>query len=212
MFVSGCRKAPGPEDNGGGGEPGGEKPPVEKPSYSVGELYDKGFVKGIICYVDESGEHGSVVSLQETEDVWSFKEEEVMGSNPDISGMKNTKRVYENENWRENYPGFAWCSDMNVMGLEKWYIPSGLEFYRLYLAYTGRHSGSEEAENPSDKSFNDIIEANGGVPLSNTLYWTSEEIGPQLANVFDMSTGDYREYPTELQKTIKYKFRAMADF
>lgn len=63
-----------------------------------------------------------MVSLDETEAIWSYKYEEPMASFPQ-TGRYNTDCVYNMEGWRENYPGFLWCSEKDVMGVKNWYVP-----------------------------------------------------------------------------------------
>ena len=70
-------------------EPAPTPPAPPTPAYKVGDLYTKGFVKGIVVSVDETGEHGLLVSLNQCEEVWSYKVEEAMGSLPG-SGAYNT--------------------------------------------------------------------------------------------------------------------------
>lgn len=84
-------------------------PPVTT-TYEIGDYYENGFVKGIVIYIDSEGKSGTVVSLDETEAIWSYKYEEPMASFPQ-TGRYNTDCVYNMEGWRENYPGFLWCSE-----------------------------------------------------------------------------------------------------
>lgn len=56
-------------------DPGDPIPPVTT-TYEIGDYYENGFVKGIVIYIDSEGKSGTVVSLDETEAVWSYKYEE----------------------------------------------------------------------------------------------------------------------------------------
>ena len=47
-------------------------PPVTT-TYEIGDYYENGFVKGIVIYIDSEGKSGTVVSLDETEAIWSYK-------------------------------------------------------------------------------------------------------------------------------------------
>lgn len=62
-------------------DPGDPIPPVTT-TYEIGDYYENGFVKGIVIYIDSEGKSGTVVSLDETEAVWSYKYEEPMASFP----------------------------------------------------------------------------------------------------------------------------------
>lgn len=68
-------------------------PPVTT-TYEIGDYYENGFVKGIVIYIDSEGKSGTVVSLDETEAVWSYKYEEPMASFPQ-TGRYNTDCVYD---------------------------------------------------------------------------------------------------------------------
>lgn len=114
-------------------------PPVTT-TYEIGDYYENGFVKGIVIYIDSEGKSGTVVSLDETEAIWSYKYEEPMASFPQ-TGRYNTDCVYNMEGWRENYPGFLWCSEKDVMGVKNWYVPDQRELGLLYEAYSGVRGG-----------------------------------------------------------------------
>ena len=104
------------------------------------------------------------------------------------------------EGWRENYPGFLWCSEKDVMGVKNWYVPDQRELGLLYEAYSGVRGGGSLSDDEIRKNkqlFNDTLKEKGGGPLSDAVYWTS---------------GAMIEMPQELDKGMKYKFRAMADF
>lgn len=225
-LMAGCGKdSPETPDTPGTEEPIKPEPPAKEDTYKVGDYYKKGFVTGIVVSVDETGKHGSLISLDEISAAWSYKHEEPMGSVPSMSGRQNTDAVYAMDGWRENYPGFLWCSNMDVMGLKLWYIPSRLEMARIYKAYTGvspesqpdidsvlglMAAGSDSAA--QKKWFNDILEKHGGKPISDNIYWTSEESSKIMASAFDMSTGNMIEVPNLLGKEKEYRFRAMSDF
>lgn len=197
-----CEKpAQAPGDEPGAGGPSQEEPD-DTPKYKIGDFYDQSLIKGIVISADEEGQHGMIISLDETEAVWSYRAEEVMASMPSQDGMVNTKRVFQMPGWAENYPGFAWCNEKNVLGLVKWYIPSPYEMSKLYAAYTTQ----------GKDWFNSCIENNGGTPLSDAVYWTSSEIGLEMATPFDMSVGENIEYFTEMDKTLRYRFRAFCTF
>lgn len=76
-------------------DPGDPIPPVTT-TYEIGDYYENGFVKGIVIYIDSEGKSGTVVSLDETEAVWSYKYEEPMASFPQ-TGRYNTDCVYNME-------------------------------------------------------------------------------------------------------------------
>ena len=65
--------------------------------YEVGDYYEKGFLKGIVFNVDETGEHGYILALDETVAVWSYKDENVMYGTPATNGDYNCALVREME-------------------------------------------------------------------------------------------------------------------
>lgn len=186
---------PGGDDGGDGGD---DKP--QEKMYEVGDIYDNGFIRGMVFTVDETGEHGMMMSLGDTVTVWSYAYEEAMGSFP-TDGLSNTKAVFGMDNWRNNYPGFLWCYNMNVMGIDRWFIPNPYELYQLYSVYVLDKDG-----------FNNMLEAAGGVPVRDEVYWTSNESGQEIAIPFDMSVGENVFYPTDMDKRKEYRFRAFCSF
>ena len=207
---------------GPGPTPDPDPEPTPEETYSIGDYYEKGFVKGIVCRVDETGQHGYILALEETTAVWSYLDENVMDGFPSENGMTNCKRIYARSGWQENYPGFRWAYDMNVMGLENWYVPSHFEYNYSYEAYTGRSVGGgsvqQAADAPTDVEehkawFNAFITAKGGTPLSDALYWTSAELGPSISYVYDLAIGDFHLDPqADIKKTLSYRFRAISKF
>ena len=47
-------------------DPDPTSPAPPTPAYKVGDYYDRNFVKGVVVYVDETGEHGLLVSPKST--------------------------------------------------------------------------------------------------------------------------------------------------
>ena len=104
---------------------------------------------------------------------------------------------------------------MDVMGVKNWYVPDQRELGLLYEAYSGVRGGGSLSDDEIRKNkqlFNDTLKEKGGVPLSDAVYWTSAECSARMAYAFDMASGAMIEMPQELDKGMKYKFRAMADF
>lgn len=100
-----------------------------------------------------------------------------------------------------------------------WELKTGMcrirELGLLYEAYSGVRGGGSLSDDEIRKNkqlFNDTLKEKGGVPLSDAVYWTSAECSARMAYAFDMASGAMIEMPQELDKGMKYKFRAMADF
>ena len=188
-----------------------DKPGTSEPkTYAVGDLYEKGFVKGVVVSVDESGEHGYIVSLKQHEEAWAYRYEEAMGSLPG-SGPYNTACVQKLSGWKEYYPAFAKATEDNVGVLKDWFLPSMSELAAgsLDSVKANGDGGSEEQHNAF---LNKCLTDNGGTAREDAVYWASNESGPSIAYAFDMGTGKSVEIPADLDKKRKHIVRAMASF
>ena len=197
MFVCSCAE-PTPEGPAQGNEP--EEPVVEA-KYKAGEYYKSGLAEGIIAYVDESGEHGLLISLDEGYEQWSTDYIMLIVQGGEFSrenGERNTKYIKSQENWEELYPAVVWCDNKNALGLSSWYLPAPTE-----LAYAAQNV---EAINATliEKGYDPI--ATG----ANQAYWSSEEFGVQGAYAISFATGDFADYGHD--KKAYNRVRAMRKF
>ena len=197
MFVCSCAE-PTPEGPAQGNEP--EEPVVEA-KYKAGEYYKSGLAEGIIAYVDESGEHGLLISLDEGYEQWSTDYIMLIVQGGEFSrenGERNTKYIKSQENWEELYPAVAWCDSKNALGLSSWYLPAPTE-----LAYAAQNV----------EAINATLEEMGYEPIAtgvNQAYWSSEEFGVQGAYAINFATGDFADYGHD--KKAYNRVRAMRKF
>ncbi len=142
--------------------------------YSVGEIYDKNGVKGVVIVLYDGGLHGLVMSLDEACLSWSTlhrKKLKKTGANNKTDGMANMKAIEKyiadnNLSW-DDFPAFKWCRDKG----EGWYLPSINELWSAGTMYMG---GSRIAANRRQrKAFNQNLEAEGGKPISNIMTYHS---------------------------------------
>ena len=84
--------------------------------------------------------------------------------------------------------------------------------YEAYSGVKGEDRPSDEEVMKNKQKFNNSLEQNGGVSMTDVVYWTSDECSAQMAYAFDMKAGAVVEMPQELDQGLKYRFRAMADF
>ncbi|MBQ3619272.1 MAG: hypothetical protein II939_14080 [Bacteroidales bacterium] len=102
-----------------------------KAQVKIGDIMEKSGTKGIVVYVDESGQHGLLMSVTHVplkQKLWcgrNYKEERT-GANSEDDGQFNTKTVVDyakNKGFqlKEAFPLFDWC--VNTCG-DGWYIPS----------------------------------------------------------------------------------------
>ena len=209
MFVTSCSEPanPGPEPSD---EPTEEPenptddPEEEEPveaKYKAGEYYKSGLAEGIIAYVDESGEHGLLISLDEGYTQWSTDYIMLVVQGGEFSredGARNTAYIKSQENWEELYPAVAWCDGKNALGLSSWYLPAPNE-----LAKAAQHV----------RAINETLVSIGREPLAtgvNDGYWSSEEYGVQGAYAMSMASGDFADYGHD--KKAYNRVRAMRKF
>lgn len=154
-------------------EPTPNPEPEPEPAFKVGDLYTNatGEVTGVIYYVDESGEHGLVVSLVEESNVAWSNESRLTGANNEFDGEFNMGIIRQREDWQTLYTSFKWCADLG----EGWYMPASEELYPLYDAYLA--------------DINTAITEAKGVALSGVYYLSSTEYDAQRIASIDFGTG-----------------------
>ena len=99
------------------------KESLEKTWY-VGDYYNVNGKEGMVFWVDETGKHGKIVSLDQAFLSWSTDEDYYKGWKGVAldcqDGMKNLFTIKMISNWRNIYPAFAWCADHG----DDWYLPA----------------------------------------------------------------------------------------
>ena len=106
--------------------------PVEK-TWKVGDYYNVDGKEGVVFWVDETGKHGKIVSLDQAEKQWCTDDEYRKGltgiASDEYDGMKNLQSIQKISDWRNKYPAFAWCADHG----DGWYLPAIEELELLLL-------------------------------------------------------------------------------
>ena len=112
---------------------------VKAGRYKIGDIYNANGLKGLVVYVDNSGVHGLIMSLQADGSRWSKggdlkTETECMDVN---DGQKNFEAIerYINEtggSW-DDFPLFKWAKSLG----EGWYIPANAELELIAKAING---------------------------------------------------------------------------
>lgn len=169
--------------------------------YKAGDYYKVGLAEGIVAYVDESGEHGLLVSIDETVAQWSTEHHmlTIMGGEFSMEdGAKNCAYIREQENWREIYPAVAWCHKKNAPGLSSWYLPA---IYELEYVYNSREAINATLEEMGAELLKDGV---------NDSYWSSTEMGTQSAYAFSFSYGEIASY--DYDKMNEHHVRAVRKF
>ena len=155
----------------------------KKTGWAVGDYYEVGNVKGVVVWVDESKEHGKIISLDEKVDIWATGGYNT-GAKSEEDGKGNTDKVKDLNAELSAYPAFKWC----VAHGEGWYFPAILEVYYFLNAKA---------------TVNPTLEAHNGTKISD-FYWSSTEgeedetaalYGYLKSDGTATSYGDFKENP-----------------
>lgn len=155
----------------------------KKTGWAVGDYYDVGNVKGVVVWVDESKEHGKIISLDEKVDIWATGGYNT-GAKSEEDGKGNTDKVKDINAELSAFPAFKWC----VAHGEGWYFPAILEVYYFLNA---------------KETVNSTLEAHNGTKISD-FYWSSTEgeedetaalYGYLKSDGTATSYGDFKENP-----------------
>lgn len=159
----------------------------KKTGWAVGDYYEVGNVKGVVVWVDESKEHGKIISLDEKVDIWATGGYNT-GAKSEEDGKGNTDKVKDINAELSAFPAFKWC----VAHGEGWYFPAILEVYYFLNA---------------KETVNSTLEAHNGTKISDRVcYWSSTEgeedetaalFGYLKSDGTATSWSDFKENPEE---------------
>lgn len=102
-------------------------------AYRVGDYYKDNDIEGIVIDTDESGTHGTIVSLSEKTAQWCTDAEawRTCGVSSKAvsreSGQINTKQISQMPDWQNRYPAFSVVPNNS----ERWYLPATEELILL---------------------------------------------------------------------------------
>ena len=158
--------------------PAVEKVVATQPSndeiYSIGDIYNKDGLKGVVIMLTDGGRHGLIMSLDEACLAWCKlhrKQLKAVGASDRHDGLNNMAAVEKyiadnNLSWSD-FPAFEWCRAKG----EGWYLPSINELWGMGTMYLG---GTRTASNRKyRKSFNENVTSVGGTPLSGVMIYHS---------------------------------------
>ncbi len=168
--------------------------------YKVGDYYNENGKEGVVFWVDETGQHGKIVSLTETSRTpWASDEKELkilIGADDKENGANNMAKVQQIYDWQSKYPAFKWCADLG----EGWYLPA-IEELKLFTLDKTIHN-----------VVNQTLVAKGGSKIQNQgigcLYWSSTERDKRGVQGISLNI---RAVYTDF-KTNSYYARAVAAF
>lgn len=197
-------------------DPTPDPDPTPAAVWEVGDYYSVGSVRGVVYYVDSTGEHGRILSLEEWETAWQNEEklaDPATGgggfSNDSGTGISNWMKVTSLSSWELRFPAFAACNTLNGSTVVGWHLPAVYDFDDIYRAFNGDQTAEANAEKRAQ--FNKTLTDNGGKPLSVDIYWSSSEMGPQYAYGFNFSR-PVNEVPSHYAKLETHKVRAIKFF
>ena len=116
--------------------------PVEtERSWKVGDYYTGANKSGIVFWVDHTGKHGKIVSLDQKNNLPFCKY-----SRHDVSlhdacdGEKNFQAIEKNWTWKNEFPASEWCARHG----DGWYLPAIEELCDLVRVYDEVNQGLKE--------------------------------------------------------------------
>ncbi len=128
-------------------------------SYKVGDYYNENGKEGVVFWVDATGRHGKIVSLDEANLLWCTKVQYdrkiFVGAESSTEGKLNTDIVMARAD-REEYPAFMWCREKGA----DWYLPAEEELEELFEVKT---------------IVSETMRSKGGKNLSGFFLWSSSE-------------------------------------
>ncbi|MBR5211474.1 MAG: TIR domain-containing protein [Bacteroidales bacterium] len=149
--------------------------------WKIGDFYNVGVKKGIVFWVDSTGRHGKIVSLDQVATKWNSGRGTVNttfifdhSTKDEKDGMKNQKVVMSENDWQRKYPAFAWCADHG----EGWYLPAIDELKELFLNDSVFSIVNEVLEKCGEKM---AVRGEASMP-----YWSSTGYGYINAMVVNM--------------------------
>lgn len=167
----------------------------KKTGWAVGDYYEVGNVKGVVVWVDESKEHGKIISLDEKVAIWATGGYNT-GAKSEEDGKGNTDKVKDLNAELSAYPAFKWC----VAHGEGWYFPAILEVYYFLNA---------------KETVNSTLEAHNGTKV-NDAYWSSTEgdedetaalYGYLKSDGTATSYGDYKDDPIDGPLSVRAMYQ-----
>ena len=143
---------------------------VKKLTYKVGDYYDDGTKQGVVFYVDATGQHGKIVSLDQIKKQWctkkQYKKMIVVGASSESDGKANTDKVMSRSDSAE-YSAFVWCRAKG----KDWYLPAIDELKLLLLDRSVHNAVNRTLDEHGGQKLFELVELGERV----AYYWSSTE-------------------------------------
>mgnify|MGYP004551567389 FL=1 len=133
------------------------------PVFELYDFYNLNGVQGLVIAVDETGKHGTLISLDETLTQWCTEPSLLMAeAYSEDDAQENLNEILKVDPTLEKFPAMKWCMDRNKDGVSGWYMPASNElrdFWKVLYENTD--------------FINDKIVATGvvGATIIKTDYW-----------------------------------------
>lgn len=192
-----------------------EQPDQPAKEYKIGDYYNENGVEGIVYAFAEIAKYNDsfteivgydkycyLFSMDQVYIEWSTENVQCNAMNPK-DGAKNMTSISYQDSTYAKYPAAKWCADHG----EGWYLPASNELHMMWDAISG---GNHVFTDPTVAAFNKTLTENGGQPIEETFYWTSNEVSESHAEVVCFSDG--KGVCLEILKSTDYDVRAIYKF
>lgn len=166
------------------------------PKYNVGDYYPNAQnPEGIVCYTNDSKQHGKIISFEETKAQWDISDfSSATGALSGESGAINDKKITDN-----GHPAAKWCRSLGT----GWFLPARYELTKASHNVSAINKALKEMGHSKIEGF----------------YWSSTEhetYGSTLAYIVCMAESNYSGYNSGWSsyntKTVNRSVRAMKVF
>lgn len=180
--------------------------------YEIGEYYERGNVRGVVCKLTDDATHGLILSLDEIYLPWCAAAKadlKAVGADAHDDGAVNMETVarYIEANglsWSD-FPAFEWCRAKG----EGWYLPAIDELLTIGHNFNG---GSRlKYDRKARSHFNAALDDHGGKRLNRLVYYyasTEEDAVSALTSHMAVEP----PYMEGIVKNAKFLVRAVHKF
>lgn len=185
------------------------------PTYKVFDYYNRYGIQGIVISIDETGQHGWIVSLDEVELQWATEDPMESGIMPAANNrddaIANLNACLLCDKTLERFPAMKWCNDKNVDGVTGWVLPAHnvLKIFGELIIKNNRWDEFNAAikQAPGEKKsemkkadcyyHSSTIGAGENVRLVGYSYFY--EMYPDLGNFFDVNKLQGQDYANRVR-------------